>query len=247
MKIAATIQARMTSTRLPGKVLLPVAGKPLLVHMIERLRRMETIDDVVVATTVNAEDDPIAETAKSLGAGVFRGSEHDVLERVVLACRAHKIDLIVETTADCPLIDPEVSDQVVRKYLEGGYDYVSNVLKRTFPRGMDTQVFPTRILEEVHRLTTDPVDREHVSYYIYQHPEKYRLGNITAPPLCDMPDLRLTVDTPEDFTLIKTIFEALSPKNPAFSLEDIMRHLHAHPHLFDINREIKQKTVTYGA
>jgi len=246
MKIAVTIQARMTSTRLPGKVLMPVLNKPLLAYMIERLRRMKTTQNIVVATTINKEDDPIIELCQQMSVPYFRGSELDVLERVVLTCREQKIDLLVETTADCPLIDPQVCDLVVNTYLNGHYDYVSNVLVRSYPRGMDVQVFPLNILEEVHQITTNPVDREHVSFYIYQHPEKYRLKNILGTAHQTMPDCRLTVDTPEDFQLIKNIIEHLYPKNPHFSIDDIMTYLRSHPELLEMNAAIEQKKVNYA-
>jgi spore coat polysaccharide biosynthesis protein SpsF len=199
----------------------------------------------VVATTINPEDDPIIALCQELDVPTFRGSEDDVLERVVLASRFHHIDIIIETTADCPLIDPETCDLVVNKFLNGGYDYVSNVLTRSFPRGMDVQVFPQKILEEVHQITTNPVDREHVSYYIYQHPEKYRLGNILAPPDTTMPELRLTVDTSEDFELVKQIFENLYPQKHDFNLSDILNFLRDHPALFKLNEHIEQKKVSY--
>jgi spore coat polysaccharide biosynthesis protein SpsF len=239
-RVVCTIQARMTSTRLPGKVLLPALGRPLLDHMIERLRLARRIDDIVIATTEDPSSDPIEALGRELGVGVFRGSEDDVLSRVLGAARAADAELIVETTGDCPLIDPAVVDLVIERFLEGGVDYCSNVLKRTYPRGFDTQVFPAEVLARVERLTEDPADREHVSLYIYEHPERFRLRNVeSAHP--ESADLRLTVDTPEDYELIRTVFEALYPQNPAFGLEEILALMDARPELRELNRHIDQK------
>lgn len=243
MKTAAIIQARMTSTRLPGKVLRPILGKPMLEFLIERLRRARHLDQVIVATTVNATDDGIAELCRTVGAGCFRGSEHDVLERVLGAAHAFGVELLVEITGDCPLIDPAVVDRLVDMFHEGGSDYVANVLTRTYPRGLDTQVFPTAVLEEVKRLTQDPVDHEHVSLYIYEHPERFRLRNLESGLPESYWSLRLTVDTPQDFALITAIYEDLYPRKPAFGLNDVIALFDRRPELADINREISQKSV----
>jgi spore coat polysaccharide biosynthesis protein SpsF len=240
MKTVCTIEARMTSSRLPGKVLLEAAGKPLLEHMIERLRRARRIDEIVIATTAEASSAPIAALADRLGVACFRGSEEDVLERVLGAARAHDADLIVETSADCPLIDPEVADLVIARFLDGGADYCSNTLQRTYPRGMDVQVFPTAVLAEVDGLTQDPPDREHVSLYIYEHPDRYRLRSVVS----DRPEtaaIRLTVDTAEDYALIRAIFETLYPRDPAFGLGAILALLDERPDLAALNRHVEQK------
>src|SRR5262249_10453488 len=159
VRTVCTIEARMTSSRLPGKVLLEAAGKPLLAHMVERLRRARTLDAIVIATTEEAASDPIVALAEQLGVGCFRGGEEDVLARVLGAAQAYDAELIVETTGDCPLIDPEVVDLVVERFNEGGVDYCSNTLERTYPRGLDTQAFPTAVLAEVAELTQEPPDR----------------------------------------------------------------------------------------
>ena len=242
-RIVATIEARMTSSRLPGKVLMEAAGKPMLQHMIERLQRVPSLDGVVVATTVNATDDPVVELAERLGVGYFRGSEADVLMRVLDAARAHDVDVIVETTGDCPLIDPALVEICVQGYLDAGVDYVSNVLERTYPIGMDTQVFATDVLADVARRTDDPDDHEHVSLYIYRHPEIYTLKNMPGPAQLTRPDLALTLDTPEDFELLRAVFEALYPRDPAFGLGDILHLLDTDPSLADINAHIRRKHV----
>lgn len=243
MKTAAIIEARMTSTRLPGKVLLPVLGRPLLGHLVERLQRAGTLDQVIIATTTNATDDPVEALARELGCGWFRGSEEDVLDRVLRAAHAHEVGLIVEVTGDCPLMDPAIVDTLVKTFRDGGWDYVSNVIERTYPRGMDAQVFPTAVLDEVAGLTSDPVDHEHVSLYIYNHPERFALKNVASGLPPEYHDLRLTVDTKEDFELIRIIFEELYPRKPDFGLRDILDLFDRRPELAGINRHVRQKKV----
>jgi spore coat polysaccharide biosynthesis protein SpsF len=243
MKTAAIIEARMTSTRLPGKVLLPVLGRPLLDHLIERLRRAGTLDQIIVATTTNATDDPVEALTRDLGCGCFRGSEGDVLDRVLSAAHRFGVDLIAEITGDCPLMDPAIVDTLVGTFRLNRYDYVSNVIERTYPRGMDAQVFPTEVLDAVARLTDDPVDHEHVSLYIYNHPERFSLHNVGSGLPSRYHDLRLTVDTKEDFQLIRTIFEELYPEKPDFSLRDILDLFDRRPGLAEINRHVQQKQV----
>jgi spore coat polysaccharide biosynthesis protein SpsF len=240
MRTVCTIEARMTSSRLPGKVLLEAAGKPLLEHMVERLRRVEALDEVVIATTSETSSEPIVALADRLGIGCFRGSEEDVLARVLGAAQAYEADLIVETTGDCPLIDPGVIAHVIARFHDGDVDYCSNTMERTYPRGMDVQAFPTAVLAEVAELTNDPADREHVSLYIYEHPERYRLRSVVS----ERPEtgaLRLTVDTPEDYELIRTIFETLYPGDPAFDLDAILALFDEQPELADLNRHVEQK------
>ena len=243
MKYILTIEARMRSSRLPGKVLKPILGKPMLGLMVERLKHARTIDGIVVATTVNPEDDPIVELASLSDVGVFRGSEQDVLGRVLDAARDNKADVIVETTGDCPLLDPAIVDKVVSDYRMGGADFVSNNLVYTTPRGMDVRVFSTEELAEIDRITNDPADREHVSLYFWEHPDKYGLRNVTTELPREVADLRLTVDTEEDFELIRRIFEELYAEDSIFSFADIISFLNKNPDLARINQDIKQKPV----
>tara|TARA_E500000331_G_C17085669_1_gene638847 strand:- start:69 stop:812 length:744 start_codon:yes stop_codon:yes gene_type:complete len=240
-RIVATIEARMTSSRLPGKVLMEVCGKPMLQHMIERLQRVPSLDGIVVATTGNDTDVPIVELAQRMGVGFFQGSEYDVLFRVLDAARAHDIDVIVEMTGDCPLIDPALVEDCIRGYQGSEVDYVSNVLERTYPRGMDTQVFATEILADVANRTDDPEDHEHVSIFIYSHPEIYSLKNMPGPPELTNPGLGLTLDTPEDLELIRRIFEILYPDNPNFSLANILAVLKDNPALTELNAHVRRK------
>ena len=242
MKIVATIEARMSSSRLPGKVMKSILGKPALALLIERLKRAKLLDDLVVATTINKKDQVIEDLSKKIKIKCFRGSEEDVLGRVLKAAKSVNADLIVEITGDCPLIDPEIVQECIKFFLDGNYDYVSNGgPKKTFPNGLSVQVFPTKILEEVDSLTDDPLDREHVSLYIYNHPEKYKLGYYKARGELHWPELTITFDTTQDYQLIKTIFEALYPKNPRFTALDVVRFLRANPELTKINKNSKRR------
>lgn len=243
-KIVATIEARMTSTRLPGKVLMPLVGKPVLSHLIERLQRSVHLDEICVATTTNAQDDAIEELARSLGVACFRGSESDVLGRVVAAARSVEADIIVEITGDCPATDPRLIDQGIETFFESGADYVANNLEPTFPRGgFEVQVFKTSTLEEVASLTTDPIDRTHVSYYIYQHPEQYRLKNFAASPMATAPQLRVVLDEPADYALITRVFEHLYPHKPDFTVEDVVQYLLQNPDVAQINSAVVGKAA----
>ena len=242
MRIAATVQARMGSTRLPGKTLKPICGKPMLELLVERLKRSK-VDDVVIATTVAGADEVISDLAAEWGVKAFRGSEEDVLDRVLSAAEAFGADIIVEITGDCPLLDPEVVDRCIDYFLANDFDYVSNVVQRTYPRGLDTQVFPVAVLDEVSRKTNDPADREHVSLYIYEHPGEYRLGHVLAPRELTGPDMRWCVDTIEDFQLVQGVYEALYPTNPEFTCLDVMNLLNERPELAAVNVGISQKSV----
>lgn len=243
MKIIATIEARMASSRLPGKILKDVLGKPMLERMIERVKRSKLIHDVVVATTVDPGDQITEDACKAMGARCFRGSNDDVLLRVLEAAKANQADLIVELTGDCPLIDPGIIDQVIQLYLDHDYDYTSNLLDRSFPRGTEVQVFSVKVLDEVNRITQDPADHEHVSLYIYEHPEKFKLGTLSAPPEFVRPGIRLTVDLPQDLELIRQVYQRLYPAKPDFSLRDILALLDTDPALAQINGSIQQKPV----
>ncbi len=247
MKVVATIEARMTSSRLPGKVLMPLLEKPALERMIERIKHARYIDEIVVATTVNKADNPIVELCDRLGVSCYRGSEEDVLERVLIAARNVKADLICELTGDCPLIDPLIIDNVIIAHRSGSYDHTSNFLnQRTFPIGLDVQVFPTHVLEKVAVLTDDPIDRVHVSYYIYCNPKLFRLNGITANPEVFGPDIRITLDTKEDYEFIQKIFTALHREDSIFYARDIVKFIKKNPELMNINRHIRQKVAAEG-
>lgn len=240
VRIVATIEARMKSSRLPGKVLADVGGVPMLAMMIGRLRRSQTISAICVATTDDRADDPVEALARDVQVECFRGSEEDVLARVLGAARAKAADLIVETTGDCPLIDPAILDACVLAYLSEDVHYCSNTLLRTFPRGLDVQVFSTAVLAEVDSLTQDAADHEHVSLYIYEHPEQYRLRNVPAVGPLRRPDWRWTVDTAEDLEFVRQVVGHLGH---SVSTREATTFLETRPDIVGINQHIRQKPV----
>jgi spore coat polysaccharide biosynthesis protein SpsF len=241
MKIVAIIQARMGSTRLPGKVMKKVLGKSLIKYQIERVQRSEYIDEIVIATTTKEKDLPIIQFCNQHSIPYYRGSEENVLSRYYEAAKLFNADIIVRLTSDCPIIDPQVMDQVIQYYLENNYDYVSNTLVRTYPRGMDTEVFSFDVLEKVYLEAKESNHKEHVTSYIYQHPEIFHLGCVTND--VDYSHHRWTVDTEEDFQLIKNIIEHLYPLNSQFQLKDVLLLLEEHPDWYEINAKVKQKKV----
>ncbi|WP_223007686.1 cytidylyltransferase domain-containing protein [Cylindrospermopsis curvispora] len=241
IKTVIIVQARMTSTRLPGKILKQVLGKPLLQYQIERLQGVKLADEIVIATTTNKTDAPIIDLCDRLSVAYFRGSEADVLERYYQAAVAHQAKVVVRVTSDCPLIDPQVVNRVIDYYLKNHsqYDYVSNSLERTYPRGMDTEVFPFSVLQEAFVRARSQPDREHVTPFIYRQPVLYRLGHVLYSQDCS--HHRWTVDTAEDFELIQKIIEAVYPNVPNFTLEDCLRLLGERPEWYLINSHIEQK------
>jgi len=244
-RVVCIIEARFASTRLPGKVLMPIFGEPMLARMIERLSRSRTVDSIVVATSTSRADDAVAEVARDAGAECFRGSEDDVLGRVVGAARAYDAQVIAETTGDCPLHDAAILDKVVSDYLLGGADFVGNIHPYTTPRGTDVRVFSADDLAEIERTSSDPADREHVSLYFWEHPEKYRLRNVTTDLPTAAASLRLTVDTQADMNLVCAIYEELYPQNPEFTLADVLSLLERRPELAEINSQVQQKPVRH--
>ncbi|MBI3015548.1 MAG: glycosyltransferase family protein [Candidatus Tectomicrobia bacterium] len=241
MKTVGIIEARVSSTRLPGKIMRPILGKPMLELLSERLKLARGLDQLVIATTCNPADDVVEHLTQRLGIGCYRGSEQDVLDRVLQAAHAASAGVIVEITGDCPLVDPAVVDKVVAAYQANQFDFVSNRLRSTYPDGMGVRVFSTELLEKVARLTQDPVDREHVSIYIWEHPDEFSLHDVESGLPEKYWDLRLTVDTREDFLLITRIFTELYPGNPAFGLHDILDLIERRPELIEINRHIQPK------
>lgn len=236
-----TIEARMASTRLPGKIMLPFVGKPNLEMMIERLKRSRTVDRIVVATTTSPKDDAIVELCHSLRVSYYRGSEEDVLKRLVEAGKSVNADIVVETTSDCPVIDWRHIDYLVNLFFSGNYDYVSNIIERSFPRGFDVQIFPLFLLEKVEKNTKDYAYREHPTFYIYTHSEQFKLKNWKAKGKMFWPDLRVTLDTKEDYQVLSSVFNNLYPANPDFSAENVVEFLRNHPEIVRINSKIIQK------
>ncbi len=314
MNVTAIIQARMASTRLPGKVLADIAGRPMLARVCDRVERAETVDRVVVATGDGSSDEPIVECCRQLGVACFRGSEADVLDRFDRAAREFNAQVVVRITADCPLIDPGVIDEVVRRFLNdeirmtndevrpsdlvmrhssferaeeghagdagGGqspfrgsantrgktcparkgdspqadfvirhssfvlpHDYASNTLRRTWPRGLDTEVIAADALADANRRASDPYERAHVTPYIYQHPRRFRLLSVTGREDCS--HRRWTVDEPADLELIRAVYERLAAL-AAFGWEDVRQVLDGEPVLNELNRHVRQKELTEG-
>ena len=241
MKVVIINQARMTSTRLPGKVLKQVLGKPLLEYQIERLKRVKLADQIVIATTTNYTDQPIVDLCDRLSIASYRGSEDDVLARYHGTAITYQADVVVRITSDCPIIDPQVIDQVIQSYLDANpkYDYVSNCSTRSYPRGMDTEIFTFQSLNEAFYQANAQSDREHVTPFIYRKSNRYNLGQINY--VENHSTHRWTVDTLEDFELIKKIIENLYPLKPEFSLEDCLELLSQNPAWMAINQHIEQK------
>jgi spore coat polysaccharide biosynthesis protein SpsF len=238
----AIIQARMGSTRLPGKVLIDLAGEPMLARVVRRVQRARTLHAVMVATTVEPADDPIVELCAARGWPCSRGSQDDVLERYYQAALAALADVVVRITSDCPLIEPVVVDHVVEEFLAGqpGIDYACNWLPaRTFPRGLDTEVFSFAALDRARREDQNPAWREHVTPYIYRHPELFCIHGVAN--AVDLSDLRWTVDTQEDLAFAGRIYDWF--ENDAFSWQDVLAVLQQHPEWREINRHVEQKVV----
>lgn len=242
-KIVATVEVRMTSSRLPGKHMLEVCGKPILAHLIDRLKRVPSLDAVVIATTVNPADDVLCELAESCGVRYYRGSEEDVMQRVVDAATSADADLVVEITGDCPVIDPEIIEQAIRMHCHNASDYTGNAEIRSYPDGMDVQVFSLAHLTEAAAITDDADDHEHVSLYFRRHPEIYRHVHLVAPPELHWPELGLTLDEPKDYLLLKHLYEHFLPLNPEFSCLDILRYLRKHPEVVAINEDVCRNAV----
>lgn len=243
MKIGIIVESRMASIRLPGKILLPILGKPALELMVERLKRVKEADEIIIATTDKDRDLVIVDFAKRWNLKFFRGSEENVLSRVLKAAKQFAIDVIVEITSDCPLADPDIISNCINKFLDSGVDYLSNVILRTYPRGLDVQVFKTVALEKIDSLTEDSAHREHVTLYIYEHPERYKLMNVSAESGLQLAEQRLTLDTPYDYFVIREIFEKLYPENKDFRYRDIYNFLMKHPEIRKINSHIEQKNT----
>ena len=227
MTTLAIVQARMSSSRYPGKVLAPLAGQPMILRQLERIQRAETLDAIVVATSTDASDDELAQLIKVNGFNVVRGDLDDVLARFIKVIDQYQPETVVRLTADCPLISPKVIDQVVMRFQQGDCDYVSNTMTPTYPDGLDVEVVKANGLQEVARNSTDKDEREHVTLGVYRRPELYRIVNVAGE--MDLSGLRWTVDTADDYAFVKAIYDELYPKNPNFDLEDVMTYMKEHP------------------
>lgn len=243
-KIAIIVQARMGSTRLPGKSMRSILGRPLLSFVIERLQRCENYDQLIVGTSNKPLDKQIVDFCRREHIDCYIGDEADVLDRYFEAAQEVDADVVVRVTGDCPLIDPAIVDEVIDCYLEHfpKYDYVSNVVERTYPRGMDVEVFSMKCLEAMKRYAVTPDEKEHVTLYILHHKDRFSTHSLVSKQ--DLSEHRWTVDTEEDFQLIKNIIEALYPVNSRFGMKDILQVLNDHPDWKEINAHVKQKEIT---
>jgi spore coat polysaccharide biosynthesis protein SpsF len=242
LRVVAIIQARTGSARLPGKVLQDIAGQSMLARVVNRVRRARLIDEVLVATTDQPADDAVVQECKRCSVAVFRGDEDDVLDRYFRAAQLTRAEVLVRITSDCPLIDPEVVDKTVQAFLDVRPDYASNVVVRTYPRGLDTEVVSLPALERAWRLARQSYERTHVTPYIYDHPAEFKIVSVTAPE--DYSRYRWTVDTAEDLEFVRAIYTRLKDEN--FRSPDVFELLEREPLLLDINREVAQKAVHQG-
>jgi len=234
--VLGIIQARMSSNRLPGKVLMKILGKPMLELQIERIRRSVRINRLIVATSVDDTDDPIETLCIKIGIPCFRGSLTNVLDRFFQAAKIYQPSHIVRLTGDCPLTDPEIIDRVIHLHLKKGYDYTSNTLPPTWPDGMDVEILRYSCLEEAATLAELPSEREHVTPFIRNHPEKYKCGNLRN--VRDISCHRLTVDEIVDFDKAKQIYTSLYPENSEFSLGDVIHLVECNPALSMMNAKV---------
>lgn len=233
------VQARMGASRLPGKPLLEVLGRPLLSYLIERLKRCNKVERIAVATSCLPQDDPIVDVANKEKVAVIRGDETDVLSRYWLACQELDAASVVRITADCPMIDPPLVDVVCTLFMATEADYVSNTQRRTYPRGFDVEVFTREALEKSNKEAIDPEEREHVTLYIRRNPQLFQMRSYAE--LEDLSHYRFVVDTQEDFEFVKKIMERLYPVYPSFRLSDILKVLKVFPELTKINAHIQQR------
>lgn len=231
--IVVVLQARASSNRLPGKVLKPILGKPMLHHQIERIQRAKLPARLVLATSQNPEDDAVANVGQSAGIDVYRGDLEDVLDRFYRAAEPFAPSHVVRLTGDCPLTDPSIIDAVTRFAVDGDYDYASNSIQPTFPDGLDVEVATFEALQTAWREATTRSDREHVMPFLHRQPDRFKLGNYENEK--DLSALRWTVDEPADFTVVETIYQALYPTKPAFDSGDVLAYLEANPSLVALN------------
>lgn len=234
-RVVITVEARMGSTRLPGKCDLPVLDTTTTGVLIDRLKRVRSADEIVIATTVHPRDEIFEARAREFSVKCFRGSEEDVMSRVIGAGRSAGAELLVEVTGDCLLLDPALVELGIETFLRGGCDVVTNVAdgRVSYPQGMDVQVFPLRLLEEAYPLAS-VAQREHVSQYFYQNPARYRICFLEAPGHRRLPGWRLMLDYEQDYRLLKAVFERLHPRNPEFGIDEIISLIRSEPELLKL-------------
>ncbi|WP_271808464.1 glycosyltransferase family protein [Clostridium beijerinckii] len=243
MKVVCIMQARVGSSRLPGKVLKEICGRTVLEHDINRLKLVSNIDEIVIATTVEEQDDEIVKESNRLGVKCFRGSENDVLSRYYFAAKENNADVIVRVTSDCPCLDYNILNDMIKLFLQrsNDIDYINNTMDRTYPRGYDSEIFTFNILENAFNNAKRDYEREHVTPYMYDLNNKFRL--MSYKNSSDYSRYRVTLDTPEDLKVITAIYESLFKKNEYFLLEDVIEFLDKNPQIANINEKIEQKKL----
>lgn len=249
MKTGAIIQARTSSTRLPQKVLkeLPWSGKvTVLEQVIKRLRKAQNLSEIIIATTLEREDNEIIKICEKRNIKWFRGSKENVLSRFYSAAKKNKLDIIVRITSDCPCMDPEVVDLIIEKHIKAKADYTSNCLIRSYPHGLDVEVFNFNVLEETYKNAKNNYEKEHVTPYIENNPKKFKTLNVKLPQKLCAPDIRITLDTEEDYALLCAVFDYLYPKNEYFNVYDILNLFKEKPWLKLINKKVVQKKIFYS-
>ena len=247
-KIAIIIEARMESKRLPGKVLKKINNITVIEHIINRCKKVKKIDSIIVATTTKKSDDVILEITNKLGVKNYRGSENDVLGRVLEAAEKNQIDIIIEITADNPLVDPEMIEEVIEeqeKY-KNEYEYYANDINKNIPIGLNVRLFSTKLLKKISKLTNHPVDREHVVNYIMQRKDKFRIKEVkTKIDFDNSKNYRFTMDTIEDYKLIEKIYYSLYSENKIFTTNEVINYIQQNPEILKINEQIKQLEYKY--
>jgi spore coat polysaccharide biosynthesis protein SpsF len=243
MKIAAIIQARMNSSRLPGKVLMDLGGETVLARVVRRLIRAKLIDEIVVATTGSAVDQVIVDECRHLGVRVFRGDENDVLDRYYQTAQWMGTEAIVRITSDCPLIDPEITDNTIYSFLDHQPDYASNALHRTYPRGLDTEVMTWEALSCAWREAKMPYQRAHVTPFLYENPDRFEI--LAVKNAVDLSNYRWTLDTPEDLAFIRAVYKRFD-NDASFTWQDTLAVLQREPELIELNRGVMQKALQEG-
>ncbi len=241
-KITVIIQARMGSTRLPNKVLKDLCGKPVLWHIVDRLKHSKYISDIIIATTILPEDDAIQKFCDENNLKYYRGSSENVLSRYYEAAKKYEAEIVIRITSDCPVIDPVLLDEMIADYTLSNIDYMSNSLLRTFPRGLDAEIFTFKALEKTYNEASKQYELEHVTPYIYQHPELFTLKNFVN--VTDYSFHRWTLDTDDDYKLLQEIYNYLYDDNKLFLWKDILKLFEAKPELLEINKHIEQKKLS---
>jgi len=246
MKIAAIVQARTNSTRLSEKVLkeLPYnSGITCLEQVIRRLKRCQKLDEIIIATTNNKEDDKIINIAKKENVNYFRGSEEDVLSRYYCTAKKYNVDIIARVTSDCPCIDPKIADSILSDHINKMADYTTNTLIRIYPRGLDVEVFNFHTLEKAYKSVTKNYEKEHVTPYISRNPQEFKINIVKAPKELYAPDIRITLDTEEDYSLLCAVYDYLYPQNKYFDAYDLIHLFNEKPWLKLVNKKVTQKKI----